>query len=595
MRLAIKTTLLLLPLSLLTVAGIGWWMLREVDELGRAMISGTARLVGNEVASALTDSALQRLRSQDAAARRQLASLVDQVTEHSSILTSLAVVDRSGRVVAGDNVDLGRLLAAPATLFTGAGGAPLVQPGDAQDRFYVMVPLREGDQLAGYIRLGMRIERLTQVYARATRNLLLIGLAALLAVGLVGALLHTQLSRRSRLLARDLAHAARGRPLPPRRRDEFAHAIDVAREVGRELGEARGGRAQALGSLDALLRALDVGVLIVEPDVGLGFANQRAVELLGHADVGALSAAWDATLRPILEPMLRAVPGAPAARRHEHELPASGRAPRARLECYAMGDGSCPHVILVRGAASLDALQAELGLAIQMRGLTRFYVAFAHDLKAPLNAMMLTLELVRLSLQSGSPADAEKRLQWIATLKQEIGRLDRQLRSLLVHTALPRDERGVVELRALLELLVQLVTPQARQQQVTIDARLPPAAVLVEGNADRLKQALLNILINALEAMPEGGTLSIALGADGDVARVAIGDTGPGIPPELLDDIYQMHFTTKDGGTGVGLYVARSVVQAHGGSIDVRSDDGRGTAFAVALPLAAGAPLSPPA
>ena len=351
---------------------------------------------------------------------------------------------------------------------------------------------------------------------------------------------------------------------------------------------------QALQRLDALMKALDVGVLIVEPDGALSFANGHAAVLLGYADPAALTADWDASVRPLVQETLGHLCDQPAGQRITHELPARGEAGQLRLEFYAMGEGACPQVILVRSASSLDALQSELGLAIQMRGLTRFYAAFAHDLKAPLNAMVLTLELLKLSLQqaaAAADADGEKRLRYVATLNEEIGRLDRQLRALLAHTAPPRDERGTVDLSALLDLLVQLLAPQAKRQGVQLDCALPAAPLVLIGHADRLKQALLNILINALEAMPDGGELAIRLEPVERAARISVRDTGPGIPAELLDRIYQMHFTSKSGGTGVGLYVARSVVESHGGVIDVHSAAGAGTLFTVTLPIDGGGEL----
>src|SRR5512143_3766244 len=101
MRLALKNTLLLLGLYFVAIGGLGWWMAQQLDELAHAMVLNAARLVGDQVASSLSDSALQQLRSDDPAARLRLAEIVDQVTEHSSLLTSVAVVDRTGQVIAG--------------------------------------------------------------------------------------------------------------------------------------------------------------------------------------------------------------------------------------------------------------------------------------------------------------------------------------------------------------------------------------------------------------------------------------------------------------------------------------------------------------
>ena len=140
-------------------------------------------------------------------------------------------------------------------------------------------------------------------------------------------------------------------------------------------------------------------------------------------------------------------------------------------------------------------------------------------------------------------------------------------------------------MRGLVQDLEALLAPQAKRQRVALTTQLPAEPVTLVGQADRLKQAMLNILINALEAMPEGGSLAIAVEQNAGTAHVTVRDSGPGIPTALIGAIYDMHFTTKSGGTGVGLYVARSVVQSHGGTIDVESHGEAGTTFTLTLPL----------
>jgi len=109
--------------------------------------------------------------------------------------------------------------------------------------------------------------------------------------------------------------------------------------------------------------------------------------------------------------------------------------------------------------------------------------------------------------------------------------------------------------------------------------------VCIVGHRDRLKQAFLNITTNALDAMPDGGRLNLVLATQDRHATLAIRDTGPGMSAEVVRKIYNMHFTTKAGGTGIGLYVARSIIEAHGGDIQVDSEPGHGTCFQVQLPL----------
>lgn len=593
MRLAFRGTLLLLAIYLVFVGGVGWWMVALFNALASDMAETTAELVGGEVARALTDSALERFAHPDDATRAQLEQLVDQVTHHSGILRSLAVVDRNGTVIAGDNVEIGRQLALPEIVFATGPRARVVnwsgpfEPGT----FFVMVPIMEGGKIAGYVRLAMHNQRIAQVYRRGTRNLLLVAVVGLILVGAAGLWLHVQLSRRSARLMRALEGALRddGTGLGERR-DEFSSALDVARRLGRDLKKERGGRLQAVQRMDALLKAVDVGVLMLEPDGGLGFASARAADLLGYTTPSALGSAWNDELRDTVAQVVDQPSGTTAGKRVDCELPPGRGAGRVRLESYELGEGTCEgYLVIVRSVESLDALHSELGLAMQMRGLTRFYAAFTHDLKAPLNAMVMTLELLKRSVDDTQEASAarEKQLAYVATLNQEVRRLDRQLRTLLTHTASPSEKRDAVDLGALLQELQALLTPQARAQGVALTLDLPEEPVQLVGWGDRLKQAMLNILINALEAMPDGGQLTMALARHADGARITVRDSGPGIPPELLASIYHMHVTTKSGGTGVGLYVARSVVQAHGGEIDVQSTPSDGTCFVLTLPLAA--------
>ncbi|MGE0520934.1 MAG: PAS domain-containing sensor histidine kinase, partial [Candidatus Binatia bacterium] len=467
------------------------------------------------------------------------------------------------------------------------GHAPS-EPGS----FVVMVPITEGDQVAGYVRMAMRSQRIEELYRRGSRNLLLVAIAGLIAVAAGGIFLHMELSRRTARLTRALEDALRDEPPSPGGEgDEFSAALGVARQLGRDLRSERGGRLQALQRMDALLKAVDVGVLIVEADGSLGFASTRAAELLGYSAPCELANAWTERWRDVVMRAASTPAAANGSNGAEHELPPTDGAGGLRLETYALGEnGREGHLVVVRSIASLDALQRELGLAIQMRGLMRFYAAFAHDLKAPLNAMVMTLELLKMSVEDDpdiAAAARQKQLGYVRTLNHELLRLDRQLLTLLSHTAPPSEKRNDIDLCALLQELESLLGPQARRQRVALTLEVPDQTLAVVGWGDRLKQAMLNILINALEAMPEGGELRISLARQDEGACITVRDSGPGIPPELLGSIYQMHVSTKSGGTGVGLYVARSVVRAHGGQIDVRSAPGEGTSFILTLPLAA--------
>jgi signal transduction histidine kinase len=202
--------------------------------------------------------------------------------------------------------------------------------------------------------------------------------------------------------------------------------------------------------------------------------------------------------------------------------------------------------------------------------------------------MEINLQLLSDALEKNSSADrtvrdCEKRYAHV--LREELARLNRSLLAVLDQTTSLAETREPFDVCGLLHGLNALLAPQAKQQRVALDVRLPDKEIRLTGNRDRLKQALLNIATNALEAMPDGGRLGMALGADNGRVTIKIRDSGPGIPADAVAKIYGMYFTTKNGGTGIGLYVARSVVETHGGSIQVDSHPGEGTCFTVSLPL----------
>src|SRR5205814_1770182 len=150
-------------------------------------------------------------------------------------------------------------------------------------------------------------------------------------------------------------------------------------------------------------------------------------------------------------------------------------------------------------------------------------------------------------------------------------------------------DRKPTELNALLEELVDFYTPQAQLQRVQLRLQRAPHPVVANVDARLLKQAVLNLMINALQAMshhnPGGGEIILQLSAQPRTASIDVIDTGPGIPDDQQRQIFQAYYTTKKGGTGIGLAMAKRIAEEHGGQIGVRSDVGKGSDFWMTVPL----------
>jgi signal transduction histidine kinase len=204
--------------------------------------------------------------------------------------------------------------------------------------------------------------------------------------------------------------------------------------------------------------------------------------------------------------------------------------------------------------------------------------------KNPLNSMRLWLENLKESL----PADADgAALQAVHVLDVEIDRLDAVVKRFLDFSR-PMDVRlEPTQLADLLREVLEVAQPQLQKANVHVARLLPIGIPEVFVDRDLLKQAVLNLVLNAVEAMPNGGQLQLTLSRRGEMAEITVGDTGKGIPTEDKQKVFQLFFTTRPGGSGIGLASTFRIVQLHNGSIDFTSEVGRGTTFRIELPLAA--------
>lgn len=208
----------------------------------------------------------------------------------------------------------------------------------------------------------------------------------------------------------------------------------------------------------------------------------------------------------------------------------------------------------------------------------------AHEIKNPLNALSLNLQLLMEDWNGASRESSPKVARRIETLQNETERLVGVLDDFLRFVRGYDIELVETDLKEALEETLDFIAPEAEQNRVALRRALedmPPLPL----DARLLKQALFNLLVNARQAMPGGGEIFVQAGCRNGEAFVHITDTGPGIPAEEMEAIFRPYFSTKPGGTGLGLPTARRIVQEHGGTIRVQSEMGKGSRFTIVLPL----------
>ena len=229
-------------------------------------------------------------------------------------------------------------------------------------------------------------------------------------------------------------------------------------------------------------------------------------------------------------------------------------------------------------------LESELMMSRRLTAINSLTGRVAHEIKNPLNSIVLRLEMLRARLSEDVPeAEAE-----ISVLSHEVERLDRVVRTFLdfAGPAGGSTRRRALDLGAL-AANVEFLSPEAERKGVTVQFTQPAAPLTIRADDDLVRQALTNVAVNAIEAMEQGGWLTIELKSENGFAVIEVSDTGPGISLENREKIFQLYFTTKSRGTGIGLAMTYRAVQLQGGNIDFTSQIGKGTTFRLALPLAA--------
>ena len=259
---------------------------------------------------------------------------------------------------------------------------------------------------------------------------------------------------------------------------------------------------------------------------------------------------------------------------------AAGKRIQVAMDFIQEGRAQIGALLTMRDTESVRRIGDEIEASRRLSASGRITRGVAHEVKNPINAIVLHLQLLRNKLQQAEP-DTRRHMDII---DNEIHRLDRVVQ-ILVDFTRPRDLRmEQIDLRRILEDVAQLAEPDAAQHGVTVQLDLPNGPLNVTADSDFLKQAVLNVVLNGVQAMPDGGELSLRAHQQENLIMTEIRDQGTGIPPELQDKVFELYFTTKKEGSGIGLAQTYQIMQWHYGSVEFESANGNGTTFRLSLP-----------
>jgi signal transduction histidine kinase len=473
-------------------------------------------------------------------------------------------------------------------------------------------PLLLGDRPIGSIHIGVstlliRRDLTNSLYPAAVTALAALGVAVFGATVLAQLLLRpihvirsglTRLGKGETDVQLDLGGA-----------DEFGELGTFFNAVSAQIAADRSQMAGQVAHLESAVEHLEDAVAIVGPDGRVLFANPAMRTLLPAVIVGAKLA----ELVQADHPLRRAAEEVLTARQSRGPTAATFAVPKGEtserlLIAHPVSDeaGALLGVMVIaRNLEYLSQVQSTIRYSRKLAALGRLSAGVAHEVKNPLNAMMIHLELLRQHVAPSALASARgagrgplgidtvvgggpppEALQHIDVIAREIRRLDDVVQGFLKFSRTEDLKLQPVNLPDLMHEIVPILTPEAEQRRVHIVAEADGAPD-VNGDQSMLRQAILNLALNACQAMPDGGTLTIRCEPmRGRRVKITVSDTGIGIKPEHLQRIFDLYFTTKERGSGIGLSMVYRTVQMHDGEIEVQSTPGKGTTFTILLPQA---------
>jgi PAS domain S-box-containing protein len=519
-------------------------------------------------------------------------SLVQSIVGYSLITYDVAITDASGRVLVHNNeANIGTVPKRREDCSLLVKGGIWKQltivygPAQACD---IRVPLvRDGKIPFGEVRVGVSTVLLkNDLHPLLNHALIFSGVAfvvcLILAAGLSNFALRPleAINRRLDLITSGQIEVTES---PVQRSDEYGAVSSKIDRLGREMRDAKEVFSALKENLDQMMANLQDGVMLFTSEFrsvlvsasAERFIGKPRVEMLGRHPAEIFSE--DSRLGHAI---LHALETRQPLNQEEIESE-NGRHLEISLDFIEEHGERIGALLTLRDAESVHRIEDEIELSRRLSAIGRLTSGVAHEVKNPINAIVVHLEVLRQKLNQVDP-DARRHMDVIGS---EIKRLDRVVQTLVDFTRPVELRLSEIDLRKLVDDVVMLASPEAERHHVHVERKNSPESLPVRVDADLVKQAVLNIVINGVQAMPTGGDLRVTLRREGENATLEVEDGGPGIPAEIRDKIFNLYFTTKNGGSGIGLAMAYRVVQLHNGSLEFDSIEGQGARFYLRFPL----------
>src|SRR5713226_7057010 len=521
-----------------------------------------------------------------------LNDMLESVVGNSQIIYDAAIVDPFGTAILDTNPALNGKPIPPRRdliVLRDAGFRRqlrmLYNPGTVYD---VSIPLQLSGQPFGNVRVGVSTVFLRNELTPRLQQAAFFCVVAIFCSLVLSAVISNVALGPLRRIAANLDSATAGEtemlPADDSPADEVGLVSLKIAHLGRKIRDTNQIFSALKDNVEQVMANLQDGPMLFTPDSRVVLVSASAEKFLGrprHEILGRTAEEIFSDGSPLGAVVLPAFLKRRPLAQYEFDA-ADNRRVQVSLDFIQEGGASIGALLTMRDTESVRRIEDEIEISRRLSASGRLTRGVAHEVKNPINAIVLHLQLLQNKLQQDDPETRRH----VDIIGNEIRRLDRVVQ-ILVDFTRPRDLRlEEIDLRRLLEDVASLASPDAQQHGVTISREFPAEPLNVKVDSDFMRQAVLNIVLNGVQAMANGGVLTIGSRREQDIVITEIQDQGGGIPQEIQDKIFELYFTTKKEGSGIGLAQTYQIMQWHYGSIDFESTPGVGTTFRLRIPLA---------
>jgi signal transduction histidine kinase len=611
MRLKTKLVLAITGLVFLVVCTLSWIFLGQLlrqrmsqaysanDMVAHQIYLATQRTIGNirnvdvDNPAALRAAVAKALRTDPA-----LTALLNSAIRYAPTVFEVTIADSEGRgLLSTDPANLDRVVPSrPEYAELESGGLlRLLEVVFGPPRVYnLTLPLVRGSEPFATVRVGVRTTFLRLVVEPwLIAALTYTGVAILCSLAFAAFLANLALKPieqiGARLDALTLAEAeVAGEAAAGRSGDAVVLVSHKIERIGRRMRNVEEVFSALKENLDQIMTNLQDGILLYTHDARAVLVSDSVERFLGINRAEILGAKLhDVFSRNTrLGRLVRESFDARMALVQEEITTETGRHVEISLDFIHDDRAASPQetlgaLLTLHDVESVREIENDLELSRRLAAIGRLTAGVGHEVKNPINAIVVHLELMRNKLGGAD----HKAMRHLEVIESEIQRLDRVVQTLVDFSRPVELQLKEQDLRRVVSGVLMLASAELETRDVYVKSNLPDHPVMAKVDADLLKQALLNVVLNGAQAMAEGGKLEVGLAEDGRMALISIHDQGSGIPADVRDKIFDLYFTTKKDGSGIGLAMTYRIVELHNGSIEVESDASHGTTFILRFPL----------